>query len=108
MAITSPATIFTVSSAADSGVGTLREAIALANGMPGPHTINFSIGSGAQTINLQSALPQIVQAVTIDGTTQPGFAGTPLIELDGSLCPPGTNGLFYHRGRGLYGERSGD
>ncbi|HZM87895.1 MAG TPA: HYR domain-containing protein [Blastocatellia bacterium] len=98
VAITSPATIFTVSSAADSGVGTLREAITLANGMPGPHTINFSIGSGAQTISLLSALPQIVEAVTIDGTTQPEFMGTPLIELDGSLCPPGTNGLFISDG----------
>ena len=41
VAITSPATIFTVSSAADSGVGTLREAIAVGNEITGPHTIRL-------------------------------------------------------------------
>ena len=36
------------------------------------------------TIDLQSALPTITEAVTIDATTQPGFVDVPIIELDGS------------------------
>ena len=37
-----------------------------------------------QTINPLTALPLISQPVVIDGTTQPGFAGTPIIELNGN------------------------
>jgi titin len=37
-----------------------------------------------QTINLASALPQITDPVVIDGTTQGGFVGTPLIEINGA------------------------
>jgi hypothetical protein len=37
-----------------------------------------------QTIAPTSELPMIQEAVTIDGTTQPGFNGTPLIELKGA------------------------
>jgi titin len=33
----------------------------------------------------QAPLPAITVPVTIDGTTQPGYAGTPLIQLDGSF-----------------------
>src|SRR6516165_2495838 len=71
--------VFQVTSAADSGRGTLRQAILDSNGTPGPNAIGFAIGSGAATIALQSALPTITQPVTIDGTTQPGYPGTPLI-----------------------------
>src|SRR5205085_8092621 len=48
-------------------------------------TIVFNIpGSGVRTIATRIALPNITDSVTIDGTTQPGFAGSPIIELDGS------------------------
>ena len=47
------AAIFTVDTVADSGVGSLREAIIGANGVPGS-TIEFAIGSGVQTIILAS------------------------------------------------------
>ncbi|MCA8996326.1 MAG: Ig-like domain-containing protein, partial [Planctomycetaceae bacterium] len=87
------ATVYTVTSAADSGAGSLREAITLANGNSGLDTIQFSIGSGLQTINLFSALPQITDPVVIDGTTQPGFTGTPIIELNGGNAAVGTDGL---------------
>ncbi len=64
--------------------GTLRNAINLANASPGS-TIDFQIpNSGVQTIALTSALPVITQPVTIDGTSQPGYAGSPLIELNGT------------------------
>ena len=49
----------------------------------GTDTIAFSIGGGgAQTITLTSALPVIIDAVVLDGSSQPGFGGTPLIEID--------------------------
>jgi len=84
VAITASAMTFTVTSSADAGAGTLREAIDLANANAGADTINFSIGSGQRTIDLLSPLSQITEAVTIDGTTQPEFAGFPLIELNGA------------------------
>lgn len=79
-----PAT-FTVLNTSDSGVDSFRQAILNANAAPGADTINFHIGGGGvQTIAPTSILPQINDAVTIDATTQPGFAGTPIIELNGA------------------------
>ena len=67
------ANTYTVTSTADSGAGTLRQAILDANANPGGDTIAFNItGSGVQTISLAGALPQITSPVTIDGYTQPG------------------------------------
>jgi parallel beta-helix repeat protein len=40
-----------------------------------------------------TALPPTTDAVVIDGSTQPGFTGTPLVELDGSLAGAGADGL---------------
>ena len=66
---------------------TLRQAIMAANENPGADTIAFDIGSGGhQSIAVQSALPTIMDTVTIDGTTQPGYAGTPLIEINGAAA----------------------
>jgi len=79
----SPTNTYTVTTANDGGPGSLRQAILDANAAPGKDTINFNIGSGAQTILLGSSLPPITDAVIIDGTTQPGFAGFPIINLDG-------------------------
>ncbi|MDQ3282117.1 MAG: IPT/TIG domain-containing protein [Acidobacteriota bacterium] len=87
LATTTFAATRTVTSANDSGAGTLREAMNLtANG----DTIAFAIGSGAQTIALHSPLPS-VNGVTIDGRTQPGYASKPLIEIDGSAVPAGSD-----------------
>ncbi len=80
----------------DSGSGSLRDAIAQANSgaCPSACTIRFSIGSGLQTITPTSTLPNIAAAnVTIDGTTQPGYSGTPLIELNGASAGPSARGL---------------
>ena len=81
----------------DDGVGdgpcTLRAAIEQANATGGTDTINFSIGTGVQTITPVSALPTISDPVTIDGTTQPGFTTTPIIELDGTSAGAGVDGL---------------
>ena len=83
---------FPVTSTGDSGVGSLRDAITNANSNPGPDTIDFAIGTGAQTISPASALPAITDSVAIDGTSQPGFGGTPLVRVDGASAP-GATGL---------------
>jgi titin len=89
---------FLVSSAADSGPGTLRQAILDANAAAGADQITFSIGGGGvQTIAPTSALPAITGAVIIDGTTQPGFAGSPIIELSGASAGS-ASGLFITAG----------
>src|ERR1044072_9734422 len=75
---------FTVTNVNDSGPGSLRQAILDANSNDGTDLINFSIGTGVPTIPPLSSLPSIVGRVTIDGTTQPGYAGTPIIEIEGS------------------------
>src|SRR5205814_1286341 len=77
----------------DSGPGSLRQAILDADGMPGPNTIRFAISAGVQTISLTTPLPPITQQVIIDGTTQPGYAGSPLIELNGAAAGAGADGL---------------
>ena len=76
-----------------NGTCTLRAAIQEANALPGLDTIAFAIGSGAQTIILTSALPTITDPLIIDGTTQPGYTGAPLIELNGSATKGQANGL---------------
>ncbi|MBL8188362.1 MAG: CSLREA domain-containing protein, partial [Acidobacteria bacterium] len=95
----SPAATFTVNSTGDgsdnspndqrcdagNGQCTLRAAIEESNALKIASTINFNIGNGGlQTIPLRSALPPLSVATTIDGTTQPGFSGRPLIELNGA------------------------
>ncbi len=89
------AATFTVTTTADSGAGSLREAIELANANPGVDTIDFAIaGTGVQTITPTSALPVITEALVLDGTTQTGYTvNTPMIELDGSLAGASTDGL---------------
>ena len=67
------ANTYTVTTTADSGAGTLRQAILDANANAGPDTIAFNIaGSGVHTITLASALAPITSPVTIDGYTQAG------------------------------------
>jgi uncharacterized repeat protein (TIGR01451 family) len=68
----------------NTNAGSLRTAINQANAAPGS-TIDFQIpGSGVQTIALTAALPMITQPMTIDATSQPGYAGSPLVELNGT------------------------
>lgn len=67
-----------------------RAAIEEANALPGADIITFNIpASGEQRFTPESALPAIVEAVTIDGATQPGYADSPLIAIDGtSMADP--------------------
>jgi len=62
-----------VTNAADSGPGSLRDAITQANAVATQHFINFNIPGGCpQIINLASALPVIKYGLEIDGYSQPG------------------------------------
>ncbi len=73
-----------VTTTSDSGPGSLRQAILTSNATPGVDTISFAIpGGGVQVIAVGSALPTITDPVNIDGRTQPGYGGSPLIMLDG-------------------------
>jgi len=80
----------TVTTAADSGAGSLRQAITDADSGVCASPITFAIGTGAQTINVVGSLPPLTlttgAGITIDGTTQPGYvaAGTPLITVNRS------------------------
>jgi CSLREA domain-containing protein len=69
------------------GVVSLREAILAANATPNggtPDRIHFDIpGAGPHVIGVLTTLPALSDAVVIDGTTEPGYAGAPLVQLDG-------------------------
>ena len=71
---------------ADSGPGSLREAIVNANSNPGRDVIAFDFpGPGPHVIQLDEELPAFTEPVTIDGTTEPDFApGAPSVVIDGS------------------------
>src|SRR4051812_8259844 len=61
---------------------TLRDAIGVANATSGLDTITFNIPSaGAHTIQLTNGI-YIDAPVILDASTQPGFAGAPIIELN--------------------------
>src|SRR3989442_15873634 len=76
---------------------TLREAIIAANA---GDTISFNIpGSGVHTINATNGF-SITKAVTIDGTSQPGFGGPPLIEISGGSAGGGVKGFHVNAPHG--------
>lgn len=54
----------------------------------------FNIGGGGgRNIALATALPALTGPASIDATTQPGYAGSPLIQLDGLNAGAGAIGL---------------
>ena len=86
-----------VTTTADVGPGSLRAAIYYATDHPGT-TISFDIptsdpgySNGVFNIHLTGMLPPLVtDGTVIDGSTQPGFAGVPLIVVDASQILPET------------------
>ncbi len=85
------------------GECTLRAAIAEANAAAGPDVIDFDIPAalvgGAHTITVSAGgLPPITGSVTIDGASEPDFAGIPVIELDGTATGVGVDGLYLDAG----------
>jgi FG-GAP-like repeat len=117
VALTAAAMTFTVTNTNDSGAGSLRQAILDANANPGADTIRFSIASGEQTITPGSALPVVTDALTIDGTSQPGFTGKPIIEINGKKVQANglsitagnsvVRGLVINRFKGIFSNGSG-
>ncbi|MGH8173487.1 MAG: hypothetical protein ACREPX_10075 [Rhodanobacteraceae bacterium] len=114
---------FTVTNTADSGAGSLRQAILDANAMQMsgggscvPHSIAFAIpGTDLHTIQPLSELPGLDISMTLDAYTQPGATANTLnqgddaqlrIELDGSLAGASSRGLVVNPsipGSGLCG-----
>jgi CSLREA domain-containing protein len=94
-------TTFTVNTTNDVDDGTcnaahcsLREALNAAALEANGATITFNIpGSGPHTIRPTSGLPLLMGNVLLDGTTEPDFAGKPVIELDGTNAGGFTQGL---------------
>ena len=79
-----------------TGTGSLYEAIENANKNAGvTDTITFNIGGGGpQTIAVGAGgLPAITDSVILDATSQPGYSGTPIIELDGSAAGSDIDGI---------------
>ncbi len=100
--MTSPAATYVVNttddstSQCDASVCTLRGAIQSANLNAGADEIVFDIpnpNGDAQTIVLQSELPIVGGPTTLDATTQPGFNGSPIVEIDGSNLVSATDGI---------------
>lgn len=78
----------------------LRDAIERANEFEGGDTIEFAVTG---TIELEfEPLPAIQDQTTIDATTAPGYAGEPLVAIDGSdaFTEGATTGLFVSSGGG--------
>jgi len=96
-----PAFELTVNTTDDSSQGqctqgscSLREAIQRANNTAGTVLIRFNI-PGSEVLKMirpNTPLPAITNTVILDGTTQPGFSNSPIIELEGSYTP-GSSGL---------------
>lgn len=94
ISISSFATAFSVTSTADAGAGTLRQAIINANAdltstTGAPHLITFA-GAGIGTISLATSLPAITNHVSING----GTLGTVII--NGGNTATVNQGILYN------------
>jgi len=89
------ASTFYVTNTNADGDGSLYQAITDANANAGADKILFNIpGTPPFRIMLTSNLPEISEEVEIDGTSQPDYSGTPIIEVNGSNA--GTNGIGFY------------
>jgi hypothetical protein len=81
------AAIFVVTTTADNGSGSLRQAITDANATPAvADEIHFNIpGDGPHVINVPTRLPFVTSSLTIDGFTQTGAAPNTLSPSEGGL-----------------------
>ena len=84
----------------DTNANSLRWAILQANSSQAASEIQFGIArSGSVKIQLSSPLPALDVPVSIDGTTEPGYRGSPLVEIDGAgLSGGGDDGLVIMAG----------
>ena len=94
-----PAQTFTVTTLEVSFHGecgatcSLRDAIEAANESPNHDTIDFEVPGTIKPH--EQDLPELTEPVTIDGTSAPGYAGTPVVTIDGTeaLSEGATEGL---------------
>jgi parallel beta-helix repeat protein len=102
---------FTVTNTADSGDGSLRQAILDADNDSGPNTILFALPAHDHTITPTSPLPDITTPTTLDGTTQAGRRvellgsggdGLRFIQVDGGVDGLTISGFT----RGIYDRAS--
>jgi hypothetical protein len=113
-----------VSNTSDSGWGSLRWAIANAEGHQGRDTITFNIsGAGVHVITPATDLPTINDQVSIDGYSQPGAVRATdtdpaelMIEIDASNTSRGlelitdassVRGLIVHSATGAFFDGDG-
>jgi hypothetical protein len=71
---------FVVSTLADAGAGSLRQAIIDANAATGADAITFDVAGTIRVGN--TALPTITGTTVIDGTSAPGYAQKPVVRID--------------------------
>lgn len=72
---------------------TLREAIMESNLAGGSNTIDFNLPPGQTTIQPLIPLPAVTAPTLIDGTSQPLYAGTPIVWIEATPTSAGSNGL---------------
>jgi hypothetical protein len=90
----------------DSGRNSLRYVIDAFNALGLSGTIRFAIpGPGPFVIRPLTPMSPVLVPAVVDASTQPGFAGTPIVALDGSALS-GANGLVLESRRGGAGVRS--
>src|ERR1043165_5952463 len=93
VSIAANAAVFSVTNTNDSGAGSLRQAITDASASAVTASVAFNLPSTPAKISVLSALPEINDLTTVDATTQPGYAGKPLIEIDGGYLPALTTAI---------------
>ena len=82
------AATYVVTTTADSGEGSLRDAITSANSSLGADVITFALAGEAPhqiqppaPIDTEPAYPVITDALTIDATSQTGYGGVPVVQI---------------------------
>ncbi len=90
----------TVTTNADSGTGSLRAALVAAAAAPNAQRVVFALSSCPRIITVSSALPAIIDTLTLDGYSQSGAVGNTLgVGSNARLCVilagnyPGSVGL---------------
>src|ERR1043165_295529 len=97
-AVAAHAGTFTVTNTNQNGPGSLYQAINdVVASASSTNTINFSIGSGPVTIKPNFQWAYLTKPVVIDGTTQPGYSGTPIVEIDGTAAAAANHGTVGFR-----------